>query len=81
LGDEYPAGGQRVVAAVLQVRGQLAEQPACAVLLDRGQSDPVDARRAAVAAHLLPRPLQDILRWILSNSAWNCRPGSALAAR
>jgi hypothetical protein len=36
------------------------EQPVNPVLLDLGDGELVDARRAAVAAHLLPRPLQDV---------------------
>ena len=60
LRDKHPAGGQRAVAAIPQIRGQLIKQPVHAVLLNHGQSGPVNARRAAVTAHLLPRPLQDI---------------------
>ena len=43
--------------------------------------DTVNARRAAVAAHVLPRPVQHIPAVDLSNSAWNRLLGSALAAR
>src|SRR6266702_2612205 len=40
---------------------QLAGQPGHPVLLDIGQRGLVDARRAVVTAHRIPRPLQDIL--------------------
>ncbi len=58
--DEDPTGGRRTVAAVLEVRGQLVEQPVNPVLLDIGDGGPVDAGRAAVAAHRLPRALQHV---------------------
>ena len=60
LRDEHPAGRERPVAAFLQIRGQLVEQPADAVPLDVSDGLPVDASRATIGAHQLPRPLQDV---------------------
>jgi hypothetical protein len=58
--DEHPAGGERSVAAVLQIRGQLVKQLGDAVLLDVSDGLPVDAGRATIGAHRPPRPLQDV---------------------
>ena len=66
---------------VPQVLGQLVEEPVHAVLLDIGQGGRVDARCAFVAAHRGPRLPQDVSAMTLSRSAWNRRPGSALADR
>jgi hypothetical protein len=60
LGNPHPARRKRSVAAALQHHGKLVEQPVNPVLLDLLDGYLVDARRATVAAHLLPRPLQDI---------------------
>ena len=60
LRDEDPARRQRTVAPLLQLRGQLVEQTIDPVLLDGGEGDAVDAGRAAIGAHLPPRPLQDV---------------------
>jgi hypothetical protein len=60
LGDKHPPRRQRAIAAVSQVRLELAEQAADAVALDLLDGLPVDAGRAAIAAHLAPRPLQDV---------------------
>ena len=60
LRDEHPAGRPRSVAAVLQIRGQLVTELGDAVLLDVSDGLSVDASRALVGAHQLPRPLQDI---------------------
>src|SRR3954447_849380 len=60
LRDEHPPGRQRAVGPRLQLRFQFVEQPGNPVLLDLGQRGLVDARRAVVAAHLAPRPLQDV---------------------
>jgi len=65
LRDEDPARGERTVAAGPEVCGQLIKQPVNPVLLDIGEGGLVDAGRAAVAAHQLPRPLQH-LRWTSS---------------
>jgi len=46
-----------------------------------GQSDLVNARRAVVPAHQTHARHRTSLRMTLSISAWNLRPGSALAAR
>ena len=60
LRDKYPPGGQRTIRPSFSSAGQLAEQPGDAVLLDRGQGDLVDARRAVVRAHQRPRAPQHI---------------------
>ena len=57
---EYPPGRDRTERLRPQLRFQFIEQPGHPVLLDLGQGDLVDARRAAVAAHLAPRPLQNV---------------------
>jgi hypothetical protein len=60
LGDIDPPRGPRTIAAFLQLGSQLAEQPGDPVLLDLGQGDLVEARRAVIAAHRDPREPQDI---------------------
>ena len=60
LGYEHPAGWKRTPTTLPQRRGHLVQQPGHPVLLDIGDGDPVDTRCAAVAAHVLPRPLQDV---------------------
>ena len=60
LGDEHPPGRQRPVPPLPQFRGQLAEQPGHPVLLSVRQADMVNASSAAVAAHILPRPVQHV---------------------
>jgi gentisate 1,2-dioxygenase len=60
LGNEHPAGWKRTPTTLLQPRGHLVQQPGRPVLLDISDGDTVDTRRAAVAAHVLPRPLQDV---------------------
>ena len=57
LRDEHPAGREGAPAPVLEVRGQLVKQPAHAVPLDVGDGLSVDAGRASVGAHQLPRVL------------------------
>ncbi len=52
--------GKRTPTPVPQLRGQLVEQPGNAVLLDVSDGLLVDAGRAMVGAHQLPRPLQDV---------------------
>jgi hypothetical protein len=58
--DEHPPGRQWPIPPLLEVRGQLAKEPVDPVLLDVRQRGVVDASRAAVAAHLLPRPVQHV---------------------
>src|SRR5215470_10603178 len=60
LGYEYPPGRLRTVPAFPQPSGQLIEQPDNPVLLDGGQGDLVDARRAIVRAHRDPRAPQNV---------------------
>src|SRR6266540_843104 len=60
LRDEDTARGKRTPAPVPEVHDQFVEQPVDAVPLDVGESGPVDAGRAAIGAHRLPRPLQDV---------------------
>jgi hypothetical protein len=60
LRNEHPASRERPVAAVPQIRGQLVKQPVNPVLLDVGDGLSVDAGRAPIGAHRLPRPLQDV---------------------
>jgi hypothetical protein len=60
LRDEHPARGKRPPTPVLQIRGQLIKQPGNPVLLDISDGLLVDAGRAAIGAHQLPRPLQDV---------------------
>jgi hypothetical protein len=60
LGDPHPACRQRPPTTPLQALGELVEQPVNAEQLDLLDGQPVDAGRAAVAAHQLPRPLQDV---------------------
>ena len=57
---EHPARGQRPPSPLPQIRGQLIEQPVNPVLLDIGDGLPVDAGRAMIGAHQLPRPLQNV---------------------
>jgi hypothetical protein len=47
-------------SAVLQLRGQLVEQTRDPVVLDGGDGLFVDAGRALVGAHQLPRALQQV---------------------
>ena len=82
LGDQHPPA--QAAAGSGPPPARLASSPSSrvyAVLLDTGQGDLVDARRAVVPAHRDPRAPQTSLRLTLSYSAWNLRPGSALAAR
>ena len=60
LRDEHPPGRQRPVPSLPQFRGQLAEQPGHPVLLDVRQRDAINASSAAIAAHVLPRPVQHV---------------------
>jgi hypothetical protein len=57
---EHPAGGKRTPTPVPQVRGQLVQQTRDPVLLDVGDGLSVDAGRALVGAHQLPRALQHV---------------------
>jgi hypothetical protein len=88
LRDEHPPGRQRPIATVLQLMGQLVEQPVNAVLLDLGRGGLVDARRTVVTAHRDPCPPQGISAEDLvsqrmeptpGNRPWP--PGTAHAAR
>src|SRR6266568_2225188 len=60
LGYQHPPGRQRPVPAFLQLASQLIKQPGDPVLLDSGQGDLVDARRAVIPAHRDPRAPQHI---------------------
>jgi hypothetical protein len=60
LGNPHPTRRQRSVAATRKGHGELVEQPVNPILLDLLDGELVDAGRAAVTAHLLPRPLQDV---------------------
>ena len=51
---------QRSPPSLLQIHGQLVKQPLNTMLLDIGDSGPVDTGRAPIGAHLPPRPLQDV---------------------
>jgi len=53
-------GWKRPICLSREVRGQFVEQTGDPVALDVSKGDAVDAGGAAVAAHLLPRPLQDV---------------------
>jgi hypothetical protein len=81
LRDEHPTRRERSVAAGPEVRGQLVEQPVDAVVLDVGEGLAVDAGRAAVAAHLAPRPLQDVPAMDLVIERVEASSGIGLAAR
>jgi hypothetical protein len=52
LRNEYPAGRERPVAAVLQIRSQLLEELGDAVLLDIGDGPSIDAGGATIGADL-----------------------------
>jgi hypothetical protein len=60
LRDEHPPGRERSPPPVPEIRGQLIEELGDAVLLDVRDGLPVDAGRAAIGAHQLPRPLQNV---------------------
>ena len=60
LGNIDPPGRQRPVPVLLQLASQLIKQPGHPVLLDSGQGDLVDARRAVIPAHRDPRAPQHI---------------------
>ena len=60
LRDKHPPGRQRPVPSLPHLHGQLTEQPGHPVLLSVRQADTVNASSAAVAAHILPRPVQHI---------------------
>ena len=60
LRDEHPAGRKRTPAPVLEIRGQFVEQSAHAIPLDVGDGLSVDAGRATIGAHQLPRTLQNV---------------------
>jgi hypothetical protein len=81
FGMNTPPGRQQTIPAFPQLAGQLTEQPGDPVLLGLRQGDlsmpdvPLLARTATHARH------STSLRQTLSYSAWNLRPGSALAAR
>ena len=60
LGYVHPAGRQRTPPPLLQTRGQLVEQPGNAILLNVSDGLLVDAGRALVGAHQLPRTLQHV---------------------
>jgi len=60
LRDEHPARGKRTPAPLSQIRGQLVEQLGNAVALNVGDGLSVDAGRAFVGSHQLPRTLQDV---------------------
>ena len=82
LGNMDPPGRQRTVAALLQLAGQLTEQPVYPVLLGASQGDLIDARRAPLLRRTATHArCKTSLRRTLLYGAWNLRPGSALAAR
>src|SRR6266540_2340957 len=58
--DEHPPRRQWPIPPLLEVLRQLPEQPGYPIPLDVRQRGLVDAGRAAVAAHLLPRPVQHV---------------------
>src|SRR5271154_6765117 len=60
LRDEHPAGRKRTPAPLLEIRGQLVEQPGNPVLLDISAGLSGDAGRATIGAHQLPRTLQNV---------------------
>ena len=60
FGNPHPAGRQRPIRLCPKIGGQLVEQPGHPVLLDVGDGGSVDARCAAVAAHLNPGALQHV---------------------
>jgi hypothetical protein len=60
LRNEHPARGQRPPPPYLQIHGQLIKELGNAVLLDISDGLIVDAGRAPIGAHQLPRPLQDV---------------------
>jgi hypothetical protein len=60
LRDEHPARRERPPPPLLQIRGQLSEQSVNPVPLDISDGLLVDAGRATIGAHQLPRPLQDV---------------------
>ena len=60
LRNEHPAGRERTPPPVPQIRGQLVKELGDAVLLDVSDGLSVDAGRAAIGAHQLPRPLQNV---------------------
>ena len=78
--DEHPARGQRPPAAFFEFHGQFVKEPVDAVLLDLSESGGGNARSAIVPTHRCPRAPQDVPAVDLVPSAWNRRPGSALAA-
>jgi hypothetical protein len=81
LGNQDPTRRKWPVAAVLKCPGELVEQPVNPVPLDLGDvnwSMPGAQRLRRTSPHARCRTS---LRETLSYSAWNRRPGSALAAR
>ena len=60
LRNEHPTSRQRPIAAVPQIRDQLVKEPVSAVLLDISDGLSVDAGRAMISAHRLPRPLHNV---------------------
>ena len=58
--NQHPARGQRTPAPLPQLRGQLVQQTRDPVLLDVRDGLSVDAGRALVGAHQLPRALQHV---------------------
>jgi hypothetical protein len=61
LAWQYRLAERRPPAPFFKVAGQLAEQPGHSVLPDVSQGGLVDARRAVVPPHGIPRPPQDVL--------------------
>jgi hypothetical protein len=60
LRNEHPARGQRPPPPFPQIHDQLIEELGHAVLLDIGDGLLVDASRAVIGAHQLPRPLHNV---------------------
>src|SRR6266540_501372 len=60
LGDKHPTCQLRLVAAILETGGELAEQPVNTEQLDLLNGHLVDTGCATVAAHQLPRTLQHV---------------------
>ena len=69
------------MALLAKLSLELGEERLDPTLFDLRDRGAVDPGGAAVYAHLQPRPLQHIPRWMRSQSAWNRLPGDRLAVR
>ena len=81
LRDKHPPGRQRPVPSLPQLHSQLTEQPGHPVLLSVRQANTVNASSAAIAAHILPRPVQHIPAVDLVEQRMEPSSRKALAAR